>query len=66
MQIYTSMKTPPCKGCESREVGCHGRCEKYKAFRKQHDAIKEKMCAERNARDYFIEHQAKAKQKRRK
>lgn len=22
----------PCKDCENRVVGCHGKCEKYKAF----------------------------------
>lgn len=22
----------PCKDCPDREVGCHGRCEKYKAY----------------------------------
>ena len=22
----------PCKGCQDREVGCHGKCEKYKAY----------------------------------
>ena len=23
----------PCKGCEERELGCHGKCEKYKVYR---------------------------------
>jgi len=23
----------PCKGCEERSVGCHGKCAKYEAFR---------------------------------
>ena len=27
------MKTP-CKDCEKRYVGCHGRCEKYLEFYK--------------------------------
>lgn len=22
----------PCKDCPDREVGCHGECEKYKAY----------------------------------
>ena len=28
------MKKPqsPCKDCEDREVGCHGKCEKYQRF----------------------------------
>lgn len=27
----------PCKGCEDRNVGCHGRCEKYKQWRVKYD-----------------------------
>lgn len=23
----------PCKDCNHRDVGCHGKCEDYKAFR---------------------------------
>lgn len=23
---------PPCKDCPDRAPGCHGKCEKYKAF----------------------------------
>lgn len=23
----------PCKDCGTRRIGCHGRCEKYAAFR---------------------------------
>lgn len=23
----------PCKGCGDREIGCHSKCEKYKAFK---------------------------------
>lgn len=23
------MKSPPCKNCENRKPGCHGKCEKY-------------------------------------
>lgn len=22
----------PCKGCSERQIGCHGRCEKYGAW----------------------------------
>lgn len=25
-------KITPCKDCKDREVGCHGKCEKYKVF----------------------------------
>ncbi len=30
----------PCKGCESREVGCHSFCEKYKEAKKMNNRIK--------------------------
>lgn len=26
------MIKPPCKDCERREVGCHGRCEAFQVF----------------------------------
>lgn len=25
----------PCQNCESREVGCHAACEKYKTFKEE-------------------------------
>lgn len=25
--------TAPCKDCKRREIGCHGKCEEYAAFR---------------------------------
>ena len=34
----------PCKDCPDRTVGCHGRCERYQAFRE----LKEKECAWRH------------------
>lgn len=34
----------PCKGCKDRYVGCHDKCDKYLAFRKQLD--------ERNAKEH--------------
>lgn len=36
--------TSPCMDCPDRAVGCHGRCEQYKAFR----AEKEKEYAFRH------------------
>ncbi len=26
------LKATPCHGCEDRKVGCHGSCERYKAY----------------------------------
>ena len=31
----------PCKGCQEREPGCHGKCDKYQAFRAEQDRILE-------------------------
>lgn len=28
---------PPCLDCEERRARCHGRCKRYKAFRKALD-----------------------------
>lgn len=35
-----SRKSAPCRDCEQREIGCHGRCEQYKAYRDSIDAAK--------------------------
>lgn len=35
-----------CKGCEKREVGCHAKCEDYKAYRQ---VIEEKRQAKAEA-----------------
>ena len=29
-------RTAPCKGCTARTIGCHGRCEKYRAREDEH------------------------------
>ena len=36
----TEMSKVPCKDCPEREVGCHGRCEKYKEYKEN----REKEC----------------------
>lgn len=38
--------TGPCKGCEMRTAGCHGRCEKYQAFRKALEEWRAKVRSE--------------------
>lgn len=30
----------PCKDCPDRVVGCHGKCEKYKAYRVEVDKLR--------------------------
>lgn len=29
----------PCKGCEKREIGCHGKCELYQTYANERDRI---------------------------
>ena len=38
---------PPCKGCEKREIGCHGSCREYGEYKKEHREIKEKQLKEK-------------------
>jgi hypothetical protein len=33
----------PCKDCFDRHQGCHSKCEKYIAFRKERDELNEKI-----------------------
>jgi len=35
------MSKSQCKGCQDRRVGCHGSCEKYKAFQEENRKVKE-------------------------
>lgn len=34
------MMIAPCKDCPDRVVGCHGKCEKYQAYRVEVDELK--------------------------
>jgi len=38
----------PCLKCEDRELGCHDRCEKYKAFKDELQFIKDKRKTREN------------------
>lgn len=29
----------PCRGCKERAEGCHGRCERYAAYRAERDEM---------------------------
>ena len=35
----TNKLNSPCKDCTDRALGCHGRCEKYKAYRVEVDKL---------------------------
>ena len=37
---YNFMIHNPCKDCTDREVGCHGKCDKYAQYRKDLDKSK--------------------------
>ncbi len=42
------MSINPCKGCEDRHYLCHSTCEKYIAWKQEHDELKAKIKAEKN------------------
>ena len=52
-------KTPAgsgqCYGCEKREVGCHARCEEYKAYKAQIAKEKQLRHKDREFEDYVFE-----------
>ena len=51
---YNFQVANPCKDCADREVGCHGKCEKYKAYRHELEHVKQiygKRARERDARN---------------
>lgn len=45
----------PCKDCENRYVGCHGRCEKYLEFKKANDERLKQKSLEIDADQYAID-----------
>lgn len=48
----------PCKGCEEREPGCHGKCPWYAKYKEEHQMIVEKIRNEhqysRTGLEYYI------------
>lgn len=44
----------PCMGCCEREIGCHGSCGKYLAFRAQCEAAKRARQKESDVVDYVV------------
>lgn len=43
----------PCKDCEKREPGCHGRCEEYEAFKDKAFQYKVEMDEIHRKESYF-------------
>lgn len=44
-------KICPCKGCETREAGCHSSCESYQGWKSERDKMKAAQ-TEQAAADY--------------
>lgn len=45
---------PPCQNCPDREIGCHGKCPKYKGYLAELSALKAKAKAEQSPRTSFV------------
>ena len=43
----------PCKDCEKRELGCHGKCAEYQAFREEQHLFDLQMAKIRECNVYF-------------
>ena len=41
--------TGPCKDCQRREIGCHGKCTEYVKYREEWDRVKARMKEARDA-----------------
>lgn len=53
-------ETAPCKGCKTRQPGCHGTCEGYKSWRRTVDQANE---ARRKYRDRPLSQDSRRKTK---
>ena len=50
---------PPCKDCENRSPGCHGRCETYLAYAEERRKISDARKQEAVYLDYVTDNAAK-------
>ena len=41
----------PCRGCPDRSEGCHGRCERYRAYDLERREIRREKLANRDVTD---------------
>ena len=37
------IKSAPCKDCPDRELGCHGKCKKYKEYQEANKKFREEQ-----------------------
>ena len=48
------MKLSPCKDCSGRYAECHSRCERYSAWKTEHEELHEEINKKKKAdRDYY-------------
>lgn len=59
-------KENPCYKCTDREVGCHGRCDKYKAWRQKYTDQNEKIFAIKGAIVMIEDYQVNEARRRKK
>jgi len=47
--LATERGGPPCRDCQppERSPGCHGRCERYAAYRERWESVRQKRETER-------------------
>ncbi len=45
----------PCKNCENRRVGCHGKCTTYSLYKDKVDRVRAKKIEEYRLIGYFRE-----------
>lgn len=59
----------PCYECDDRNLECHGRCEKYLAWKTANEKRREEMIQEAkandDAREYVLAQQRKNKRRKR-
>lgn len=48
------MRISPCKGCADRVLACHGKCEKYKKWRKELDELNRQSRLAKEATKYPV------------
>lgn len=59
------MKNVPCRYCETRVLGCHGRCEKYMEFKREREQIMNARHDESDVSGHVIGVLRKQKKRRR-
>lgn len=52
----------PCKGCTDRQPGCHDKCNKYKAFNDEREAIRNKRHVNVESRAYVCDRELYVKE----